>query len=228
MPLPASLFQGRYTRQQIANAVGIASDLLAYWIREGLLIAAEGEGLGKGKHRFFGFEAVHIAAVLKELGRYGVQTAGLKQVASLLWGVFAFGSKHPDITESDMLRAAYLRRARAKYPARASLAQGEEEASREDYGSFEDWLEHHTDTTEKAFEIEPWLDEKAQLRFALYFDLFAENVFDQEHTRWMFFHEDDQLIAVPEEFYTGPYDLENVPSYIMVDLSLIIKPLWML
>ena len=78
MPLPVSPLQGRYTRQQIADATGIERELLVYWIKEGLLIAAEGEGRGKGKYRLFGFEAIQIAAVLKELGRYGVQTAGLK------------------------------------------------------------------------------------------------------------------------------------------------------
>lgn len=155
MPLPVSPLQGRYTRQQIAAATGIESELLAYWIKEGLLIAAQGEGLGKGKHRLFGFEAIHIAAVLKELGRYGVQTAGLKQIASLLWRIVAFCSDHPDITETMALDASALRKARARYPARASLASGEK-PSAIDYSCFEDWLEDHPSLNAKAFEMEPW------------------------------------------------------------------------
>src|SRR3546814_11850995 len=99
MPLSLSPFDGRYTRQQVSEATDLEVDVLSYWIKEGLLKAAEGEGLGRGKHRLFGFEAIHIAAVLKELGRYGVQVGGLRQISELLWGVVAFCSDHADITE---------------------------------------------------------------------------------------------------------------------------------
>src|SRR3546814_7442459 len=88
----------------------------------GLLKAAEGEGLGRGKHRLFGFEAIHIAAVLKELGRYGVQVGGLRQVSELLWGVVAFCSDHADITEDVRADASLLRRARARYSDKATLS----------------------------------------------------------------------------------------------------------
>lgn len=92
MPFSLSPFDGRYTRQQVSEATDLEVDVLSYWIKEGLLKAAEGEGLGRGKHRLFGFEAIHIAAVLKELGCYGVQVGGLRQVSELLWGGFLLGS----------------------------------------------------------------------------------------------------------------------------------------
>jgi DNA-binding transcriptional MerR regulator len=227
MPLPVSPLQGRYTRQQIADATGIEGELLSYWIKEGLLIAAEGEGLGKGKHRRFGFEAIHIAAVLKELGRYGVQTAGLKHIASLLWRVVAFGSQHSDITETIALDAAALRRARARYPARASLVSGEDVSDTE-YSCFEEWLECYPTLNSKAFEIEPWFDDAAELGIALYHELFTLNIFEQRDVRWMFFHADDALNVVPEDFVKGLVDLERMPSYLVINLSLIIRPIWML
>src|SRR3546814_9571073 len=122
MPLSLSPFDGRYTRQQVSEATDLEVDVLSYWIKEGLLKAAEGEGLGRGKHRLFGFEAIHIAAVLKELGRYGVQVGGLRQVSELLWGVVAFCWDHADITEDVRADASLLRRARERYSEKATLS----------------------------------------------------------------------------------------------------------
>ncbi|MET1756388.1 MerR family transcriptional regulator [Novosphingobium sp. RD2P27] len=225
MPLAASFVQARYTRQQIADIVGIPSDLLAYWSKEGLLVAAEGEGLGKGKHRLFGFEAIHIAAVLKELGRYGVQTSGLKQMATLLWSVVRFCSLHPDVTESVRHSAAALHRAKARYPSRSSLA-ADAKAPASDYSCFEDWLEDRGPISDKAREIAPWFDEMADLSFALYLDLFSEAIFHELDTRWIFTHSGDDLIAVPEDLPLESINPENLRSYITINLSLIIKPLW--
>lgn len=227
MPLPVSPLQGRYTRQKITDATGIERERLAYWIKEGLLIAAQGEGRGKGKHRLFGFEAIHIAAVLKELGRYGVQTAGLKQIASLLWRIVALGSDHADITETIALDASALRKARARYPARASRASGED-VSTLVYSCFEDWLEDHPSLSNKAFELEPWFDDAAGLGFALYHELFTLSIFERLNARWMFFHADDELIAVLEYFAKGLANLDRMPSYLIINLSLIIRPIWML
>src|SRR3546814_15977231 len=123
MPLSLSPFDGRYTRQQVSEATDLEVDVLSYWIKEGLLKAAEGEGLGRGKHRLFGFEAIHIAAVLKELGRYGVQVGGLRQVSELLWGVVAFCSAHAAITEDVRADASLLRSHIARYFDKDSLSK---------------------------------------------------------------------------------------------------------
>lgn len=217
---------GRYTRQQIAEATGVDRELLAYWSKEGLLLAAESEGLGKGKYRLFGFEAIHIAALLKELGLYGVQTAGLKQVAQLLWSVLAFCSQHPDITEEVLFQAASVRRARARYPVRAPVSPGTEDPDAA-FSCFEDWLESKGKINPKAFEIEPWFDEEAELAFALYLDLFTPAIFDNFDTRWLFTHAGNELIAVPEDLELSSIRPEHMRSYIMINLSRIIRPIWM-
>lgn len=204
MPLTVSPLQGLYTRQQIADKVGIASDLLAYWIKEGLLLAAEGEGLGKGKHRLFGFEAIHVAAVLKELGHNGLQTAGLKQIASLLWRVAAFGWESSDETKRMALDAVALRNARARYRARSPLAAGEAQG-----------------TVDEG-------DLAVELAFALHHELFTEAIFERLDGRWMFIHSDDGLLAVPEDFARGMVNLDRIRSYLVINLSLIIRPIWML
>jgi DNA-binding transcriptional MerR regulator len=227
MALPVSPFQARYTRQQIADATGIESELLGYWIKEGLLIAAQGEGLGKGKHRHFGFEAIHIAALLKELGHYGVQTAGLKTLARTLWNVVGYCSEHPDITDDIRHDAAAVHRARARYAGRSAVAPGEE-PSDADFSSFEDWLEARGPISEKAMEIEPWFDEAADLAFALYIDLFTEEIFESLDTRWIFVPANGELLVFPENLGLPSVDLERTRSYLTINLSLIIRPIWML
>lgn len=204
MPAPTSPLEGRFTRQQIADKVGIAGDLLAYWIKEGLLLAAEGEGLGKGKHRFFGFQAIHIAAVLKELGRYGVQTAGLKQIASLLWRIAAFGSEQSDETKKGAFDAVALRNARSRYRNRSPLAPGE------------------------AREVVDPGDLASELAYVLHHELFTEAIFERLDGRWMFLHTEDGLLAVPEDFAWGIVNPDRVRSYLVINLSLIIRPIWML
>ena len=204
MPLPVSPLQGRYTRQQIADKVGIANDLLAYWIKEGLLLAAEGEGLGKGKHRLFSFEAIHIAAVLKELVGNGMQTAGLKQIASLLWRVAAFGLEQSDDNKRIALEAVARRNARARARAPSPLAAGEAD--------------------EKIDED----DLAAELAFVLHRELFTDAVFERLDGRWMFLHTEDGLIALPEDFARGMANLDRIRSYLVINVSLIIRPIWML
>lgn len=226
MPSISFSLNGRYTRQQIAEATGLDRELLAYWTKEGLLIAAESEGLGKGKYRLFGFEAIHVAAVLKELGRYGVQTAGLKQVAQLLWSILALGSQHADITEDIRCEAAALRRARARYPARGSVLEGAVDMDAE-FQCFEQWLESREQINPKAFEIEPWFHEEVDLAFALYFDLFSPAIFSDFDTRWLFTHVGGELIAVPESLELESFHIDHMRSYIMINLSRIIRPIWM-
>lgn len=46
--------------------------------------------------------------------------------------------------------------------------------------------------------------------------------------RWIFFHADDALNVVPEDFVTGRVDLDRTRSYLVINLSLIIRPIWML
>lgn len=226
MPLPFSPAHQRFTRQQIALATGVEAEQIAYWIKEGLIKAVEGEGLGKGKPRSFGFEAIHIVALFKELGRYGIQTSGLKQIAWLLWGAIEFCSQHSGIDEEIRAEAAALHRAKLRYPKRSSVPEDYENPN-EAYDTFEDWFEDHQPISEKSIEVEPWFDEAADAAFALYFDLFSKRVFYEDHIRWIFAHVGDELVVLPEDMVPED-DREKLPSHLTVNLSLLIKPLWML
>lgn len=55
-----------YTRQDIRELTGIPEDVLNYFVREGLLEAAEGGG-GKGQHRRFRQMEVNLAALLYQI-----------------------------------------------------------------------------------------------------------------------------------------------------------------
>jgi len=72
-----------YTRQQLGELLGLADDVLNFWIRNGLLLASEG-GQGRGSHRKFDLFQVNIGAVLAELRRYGVNIGVLRQLAAQL------------------------------------------------------------------------------------------------------------------------------------------------
>lgn len=118
-----------------------------------------------------------------------------------------------------------MHRAKARYPSRSSLA-GDAKVLGSDYSCFEDWLEERGPISDKAWEIAPWFDEKADLSFALYLDLFTEAIFDEFDTRWIFTHLNDDLIAMPEDLSPESIDPEKLRSFITINLSLIIKPLW--
>jgi len=79
-----------FTRREIAQRVGVGEDVLAFWIKNGLLVASEG-GAGKGSHRRFGRFQVNIAAVLAELRRFGVNVGALRSFGALLQRGTALG-----------------------------------------------------------------------------------------------------------------------------------------
>lgn len=70
-----------FTRQQIAELTGVADSALNYWMREGLLQAAEG-GEGRGNHRRFSFTEINIAGILNEVKQFGVGLPALKALAN--------------------------------------------------------------------------------------------------------------------------------------------------
>lgn len=72
-----------FTRQEMALLTGIADDVLAFWIKSGLLVASSG-GAGKGSHRKFTGHQVNIAGVLAELRNFGINLAGLRSFAKQL------------------------------------------------------------------------------------------------------------------------------------------------
>ena len=73
-----------YTRQEIAERVGLSDDVLSFWIKRKLLIHAEG-GEGKGSHRRFHYSQVNIAVILAVFREsFGANIATLSSLAALL------------------------------------------------------------------------------------------------------------------------------------------------
>lgn len=73
----------QFSRQQMSTATGLADDVLAYWLKEGIIRPTAG-GSGKGSHRKFDFVQVHIAAILREVRQFGVNIASLREVSEIL------------------------------------------------------------------------------------------------------------------------------------------------
>ena len=84
------LIDQQITRQQLGSLAGVSDDVLAFWIKNGLLVAASG-GEGKGSHRRFDGYQVSIAAILAELRTFGINLAGLRSFAERLQAATALG-----------------------------------------------------------------------------------------------------------------------------------------
>ncbi len=101
MALPDNHYAFQMTRQQLSVAIGMPAETIAYWLKEGLLYGLGDPKQGRGNHRRFGYEAIHIAAVLAELSRYGMNTTGLRNLSSRLWIAVELGHLCPDYTPHD-------------------------------------------------------------------------------------------------------------------------------
>ncbi|WP_121119425.1 MerR family transcriptional regulator [Croceibacterium ferulae] len=231
MSTPHPFDQDLRTRQQIAEIVGIAPDTVAYWSKEGLLKPRQGHAQGRGKHRMFGKDSIYIAAVLRELSLYGVQTAGLKEVANLVWGAISIAAEFPDISISVLEKAARYRSFQALYEkvtARRSAAIPENDTHKD--------AEHYKQFQALFFkpdpvisDLVPKLDSKDSIRMRFFGDLMLAGQAGTEYQddpaqsrRWIFYHVDDQLAAMPES------DLDThdpLSSFIMLDLDQIIQPI---
>ncbi len=86
-------FEQMFTRQQVAKLIGVSDDMLAYWLKQGLLVPTSG-GDGRGSHRRFDFVQVNIAAVYRELRRFGVNVGALRSLAELLQGAAKLGATY--------------------------------------------------------------------------------------------------------------------------------------
>ena len=73
-----------YSRQEIADRVGLTDDILSFWIKRGLLIP-EGVASGKGVHHKFHYSQVNVAVVLKAMrDHFGANIGTLKSLAETL------------------------------------------------------------------------------------------------------------------------------------------------
>ncbi|MCG7349920.1 helix-turn-helix domain-containing protein [Sphingomonas sp. ACRSK] len=103
MALPT---QQLFTRQQVAKLVGVSDDMLAYWLKQGLLVPTTG-GEGRGSHRRFDFVQVNIAAIFAQIRRFGVNIAGLRSLADLLQAAAKLGASY-ELHLSNYTNAAFL------------------------------------------------------------------------------------------------------------------------
>ncbi len=76
-----SIRSNLYSRQQVARLTGLDDSTLNYWMREGVLRAAEG-GTGKGQHRRFPYHQINLALLLDQLRGFGVSLPALKRLAT--------------------------------------------------------------------------------------------------------------------------------------------------
>jgi DNA-binding transcriptional MerR regulator len=77
---PSSIAASLYSRQQVARLTGIDDSTLNYWMREGVLLPAEG-GSGRGQHRRFAYHQVNLALLLDQLRGFGVSLPAIKRLA---------------------------------------------------------------------------------------------------------------------------------------------------
>jgi DNA-binding transcriptional MerR regulator len=72
-----------YSRAQMATLTGLSDDVLAHWIKEGLLKPEVSAG-GTGRHKAFGPGEVNKAAILGQLRSFNCSISTLRWFAALL------------------------------------------------------------------------------------------------------------------------------------------------
>lgn len=72
-----------FTRQQVAELIGMSDDVLSFWSKNELIAPTSG-GEGKGRHRKFDLFQVNIAAVLVELRKFGINIGAMRSLSRLL------------------------------------------------------------------------------------------------------------------------------------------------
>ena len=226
MLLPSPPLEGRFTRRQIVDATGIGDVMVAYWMTQGLLKATEGEGQRKGKYRYYGFEAIHIAVILREMRRYGLTPVGLKTLASMLWNVFELGQRFPEITGPLRTDASSLHRAAKLLSRQASLASDQTQLKFE-HASIEEWLAHQPAIDHRTVEVAPVSEQPTHLAAALYIDLFTAAILEKSDRKWICTYVGEQLLIVPEDMISRSFDRDKLPSCIIINLSQLIRPIWM-
>ena len=82
-----------YTRQQVENLTGVPDAMLAYWLKQGLLVPNAG-GEGRGSHRRFDFVQVNIAAIYGQVRRFGLNIEALRSLGDLLQSAAKLGAQY--------------------------------------------------------------------------------------------------------------------------------------
>ncbi len=228
MALPDNHQALQMTRQQLSVAIGVNGETIAYWLKEGLIFALGDQKLGRGNHRRFGYEAVHIAAILAELSRYGMNTTGLRNLSSRLWRAVELGRLHPDFTPIDFMCCK-------------NLLMGNDFAVRgenvPDIMSID--LALTRDDNDVENEVYPigtpgprhvkmmeWFSIDSARLLTAYADLMSRDIFFHDVPKWFVSANSKGSIEFILEDDPSGDDVEGRASYICLDIKEIVKRAW--
>lgn len=100
-----------YSRQQVQAITGISDDVLGFWIKQGLLIPKPAEARA---HRRFGYEQIHVAAVLQALRSLGPNVSVLRAFADAIQHGIELASSS-GLTYDQLRLGVYLARSLNRY-----------------------------------------------------------------------------------------------------------------
>jgi len=102
-----------FSRQQVHERTGIADDVLAFWIKQGLLVPLPAEPRA---HRRFSYAQLHVAVFLNSLRSLGVNVGVLRQFADLFQtGLREAEAKAAELSAKELSAAVRLNLKLAKF-----------------------------------------------------------------------------------------------------------------
>lgn len=236
----------QFTRQQIAELTGISDDVLAFWLKQQLLVANDETLSGKGRHKRFGFVQIHIAAILNQLRDFGVNISCLRSVSAILQaavrtGERVFGEVHEySETISD---AGHLEIISERYSRGIKRYKCMEDGVEKYFETFEDYFADYVET----WNFKTTLDESIALFRTLkpgeghLIDLY-DGLTSSDHLKrgneggrgWAEFvfaiapssNEDWTIVAYEEDSNSLKEWMAEPPSYISVRVSKLIRNIW--
>ncbi len=229
MQLPDNHHALQMTRQQLSVAIGVPGDTLAYWLKEKLIFALGEPKHGRGNHRRFGYEAIHIAAILAELSRYGMNTTGLRNLSSRLWRAVELGRLHPDFTPFDFMCCKNL------LSGREAAAQGKmvpdimsiDSALARDDVDVENEVYPSGTPGPRHVEMMEWFSIDAARLLTAYADLMSRDIFSHDVPKWFVSANLSGSVEFILEDDPSGEDVEGRASYICLDIKEIVNRAWL-
>ncbi len=228
MALPFDHYALQMTREQLSVAIGVPGETLAYWLKEKLIFALGDQKLGRGNHRRFGYEAVHIAAVLAELSRYGMNTSGLRNLSSRLWHAVELGRLHPDFTPDDLGRCKNL------LAGEIIAAQGHEvpDIMNKDLALKRDATDVYNEVYPpgtpgpRQVKMMDWFSIESGRLLMAYDDLMSRNIFLHDVPKWFVSAAFDGSVELILEDDPSGRDVKGCASYICINIKEVVNRAW--
>ncbi|RYF21507.1 MAG: hypothetical protein EOO77_05890 [Oxalobacteraceae bacterium] len=228
MQLPDNHYALQMTRQQLSVATGLPGETIAYWLKERLIFALDDQKHGRGNHRRFGYEAVHIAAILAELSRYGMNTTGLRNLSSRLWRAVELGHLHPDFTPFDFMCCKNLLIGK-EIAARGetvpdimsidlALARDDDDVENDVYPSGTPGPRH--------VKMMEWFSIDSARLLTAYADLMSRDIFMHDVPKWFVSANSNGSVEFILEYDPSGEDVEGRASYICLDIKKIVNRAW--